>query len=137
MSKPIKNFEEEDLDFLTKKEKIEIVSLGRKGVLKLCKLIHFNKNAPQNKNIMIDHKGNILIKSGKKWEDREDVIEEIITNLDNHMDTIYSEVEDDLDKKGKKKYKKYADKMRNRQKNNIIEKLCKKVHKIIEDRYKK
>jgi len=125
----IVNFGEESLKHLSEDKKIKYLSQGIKGIPKIFQAVHYNKKAPQNRNIKTDKEGNIIIKREEGWQEHEDG--ELTSNIDNHVLDIHDEVGEKLDKKGKKKHGKYEKKIKNKDKNSFVKKMEKKLKKVV------
>jgi len=108
-------YKDTNMKFLSNEEKKSILSKGYKAVEDLVKMIHFNKDKPENHNIYISNmKGNkILIYSGDDWNlhDRDDVIQDLYDDQSRYLCGEFNNLKEQLDASTIKKFENYINDM--------------------------
>lgn len=108
-------YKDTNMKFLSNEEKKSILSKGYKAVEDLVKIIHFNKDKPENHNIYISNmKGNkVLIYSGDDWNlhDRDDVIQDLYDDQTGYLCGEFNNLKEQLDASTIKKFENYINDM--------------------------
>lgn len=107
----INTFKKEDLSYLTDDECRAIIDSVFRSAKKYAELVHFNKQHPENHNLLLTNTRSKYMKIRKddKWHKAltTDVLEDIIDIVDNFLSDKYDELEDTLDHFTKRRAKKY------------------------------
>jgi hypothetical protein len=92
----LNNYGSEDLSHITDFFKTQLLSLPYGMIPKMIEAVHFNKDKPENKNILFPNKkeNRIKIFSGDKWiyKDKNETIDDLIDGKYFIMDTHYETV---------------------------------------------
>jgi hypothetical protein len=92
----LNNYGSEDLSHITDFFKTQLLSLPYGMIPKMIEAVHFNKEKPENKNILFPNKkeNRIKIFSGDKWiyKDKNETIDDLIDGKYFIMDTHYETV---------------------------------------------
>lgn len=108
----------EDLsNVLSKKEKINILNERCMSLEHFIRYIHFNENYPQFQNILITNINNTIGYKYDEYEkqfiaiDKDELLNEIITERVSDINYFYEDYEDELDVKTKKLIEQFLDKI--------------------------
>jgi hypothetical protein len=107
----INNFGNEDTSFLTKSYKTRLLKTPFSAIPKLIEDIHFNKEKPENRNIMIVNKRDNKVKIHKdgRWiyKDKKKTLKVLMDEKYNILDDHYDIVNEDLDNFSKKRFENF------------------------------
>jgi len=107
----INNFGNEDTSYLTDTYKTQLLKTPFSAIPKLIEDIHFNKEKPENRNIMIVNKRDNKVKIHKdgRWvyKDKKKTLQGLMDEKYNILDDHYDVVNEDLDNFSKKRYENF------------------------------
>ena len=110
----LNNYGKEDISYITDQFKTNLLKGPYNMIPKLIEQVHFNKNKPENKNILFPNKKDNKIKifTGNKWiyKNKDEVINDLVDGkyfiLDTHFD---NSSKDELNNFNKNIYEKFRD----------------------------
>ena len=115
----------ENLNHITDSFKTDLLKIPYGMIPKLIEAIHFNKNCPENKNILLPNKKATYVKvyQGNEWKykDRKETIKELVDKNYSILDAHYESKNKVLDNIHKERYVEFKDKLS--QNNNIDKKV--------------
>jgi hypothetical protein len=97
----LNNYGKEDMSYITDNFKNELLKGPYGMIQKLIEAVHFNKEKPENNNILLPNKNEKMVKiyRGDKWvyKDKIETINDLIDwknfILDNHYESLYNDAE--------------------------------------------
>jgi len=107
----INNFGNEDTSYLTETYKTQLLKTPFSAIPKLIEDIHFNREKPENRNIMIVNKRDNKVKIHKdgRWiyKDKKKTLKGLMDEKYNILDDHYEVVNEDLDNFSKKRFENF------------------------------
>ena len=107
----INNFGNEDTSYLTDTYKTQLLKTPFSAIPKLIEDIHFNREKPENRNIMIVNKRDNKVKIHKdgRWiyKDKKKTLKGLMDEKYNILDDHYEIVNEDLDNFSKKRFENF------------------------------
>lgn len=130
----INKFGEEDLSHITTETFKKILGKGLKSVPELIQIVNFDKDHPQNHNVLVTNlrSKNAKVHNGEKWETRDldDIANQLVENNTARAIEVYEKLEPELNRTTKKKFTNFMDRQDD---DDIVDDLDKCTKKISYD----
>lgn len=111
------NYGEENMNHITIKDIISFLELGENGVEALVEYKHFNRQVPENCNVVIKNLNNkfALMYKNSKWEvvNKSYILQDLYTSNVTYLKGKFEEIKSNLPKKIMNKFQKFIELSRN------------------------
>lgn len=109
----INNFGHENLSYLTDVDWMAIMNEGYMAPIKYTEKVHFNKDHPENHNLIMKHLGGKFmdVREGNKWRKKKviDVIESIVNEVDEIICIKYKDLNERMTQPAKNRANKFME----------------------------
>lgn len=106
-------FKKEDLSHLKDEMYHSILNKAFRSIPELTRLIHFNKNKPENYNIYISNKRDayILVYDGEQWnlQNRDEILQQIMEDKADILEDKFNKYRDNLSEDTVRKFTRFQD----------------------------
>ena len=107
----------ENLKHITDSFKTDLLKIPYAMIPKLIEAVHFNKDVPENKNILLPNKNAPYVKvyenTGWTYKDKKETIKELVDKNYNILDSHYERNSKSLEGVHKERYDEFTDKLKN------------------------